>query len=36
MEGEVVGLGTGEEIFDRPGSEEVARFVGGRWRWHQG
>lgn len=36
MEGEVAGLGTAEEIFDSPGSEEVARFVGGRKRWQQG
>ena len=32
MEGEVVVLGTAEEIFDSPGSEEVGRFVGGRRR----
>ncbi|MGB3944924.1 MAG: phosphate ABC transporter ATP-binding protein [Methanothrix sp.] len=33
MEGEVAGVGTAEEIFEDPGSEEVARFVGGRRRW---
>lgn len=33
MEGEVVGLGPAEEIFDSPGSEEVARFVRGSRRW---
>ncbi len=31
--GELVQMGSAEEVFERPGSEEVARFVGARSGW---